>query len=129
MVLFVHLYAYIFVRAHIKEGIAKGKDKRGRAAGGRSDERKVSRGCIQTYLSFVDRQRGESSVIVLSAKGGFILSRFTMLYSVGSAASTNNCQLNIRRIDRPRYQLRESNGYPSIKESGDFLLLFCRFLI
>lgn len=29
MVLFVHLYAYIFVRVHIKEGIAKGKDKGG----------------------------------------------------------------------------------------------------
>lgn len=33
------------------------------------------------------------------AKGGFILSRFTMLYGVGLAASTNNCQLNVPSID------------------------------
>lgn len=33
------------------------------------------------------------------AKGGFILSRFTMVYGVGLAASTNNCQLNVPSID------------------------------
>jgi len=39
-----------------------------------------------------------------------------MLYGVGLAASTNNCQLNVPRIDRPCYQLRENSGYPSIKD-------------
>lgn len=59
-------------------------------------------------------------MIALPTKGGFILRRFTMLYGVGLAASTNNCQLNVLRIDRPRCQLRESSEYPSIKRLVDF---------
>lgn len=115
------LCVHLRPRAHKRGNLAKGKDRR------ESDERKVSRGCIQTYFSFVVNKGENPSVIVLSAKGGFILSRFTMLYGVGLAASTNNCQLNVRCIDRPRYQLRESNGYPSIMESGDFTPFFVDF--
>lgn len=37
-----------------------------------------------------------------------------MLYGVGLAASTNNCQLNVPRIDPPGCLLRD-HGYPSYR--------------
>lgn len=55
--------------------------------------------------SLLDRRRSSnifhSWIVGVGRIEGFILRRFTMLYGVGLAASTNNCQLNVPRIDRP----------------------------
>lgn len=69
--------------------------KYARSKGGTSKREKDSRSRSSGRIS-----RGSSAFVPL--KGGFILRRFTMLYGVGFAASTNNCQLNVPSIDPSR---------------------------
>lgn len=116
---FVPFYAYI-ARIRVCKRAHKRRNHKNRREG---QKRTVSRLRSRSRMFLVVNREGRiASNRLFSAKRGFIFRRFTMLYGVGLAASTNNCQLNVPRIDRPCCQLRENSGYPSIK--GPPILIF-----
>lgn len=110
---FLYLRLHICINTRMNEGNIEETEA--------YSEREVSPDYVHAvgYIS-----RPEEEIASDLPRRGFILRRYTMLYDIGLAASTNNCQLNVLPMDRSRYQLRENSRYHPIKMFADFEFSF-----